>query len=496
MKRRFFALFFLLCLIFARIVSTGAVESNGFSDAEDSGGYAEAIQWAAERGYINGYSDGRFGPGDSVTRAQLAAIFYRAAGSPDASGPARFSDVQETAYYRDAVSWAQSSGLTGGYADGRFGVNDPVTRQQTAAVLWRWAGSPDASGEDYADENAVAAYARTAVDWVRSNRILAGRQDGRFAPQDYATRAEVVSALYQYQNLSSFGNSPRILTAYFSATGTTEGIAEHIRSILGADLYEIVPEQPYTSADLNYNDASSRSSLEQGDDAARPAISGTVENMEQYDVVFLGYPIWHGQAPKILRTFLESCDFSGKTVIPFCTSHSSSLGSSADRLHGSAPNAVWMPGNRFSGGADRSAVEAWLNGLNLPGPMEQDRQTAAGNEVSQVQITAGGQTFAVTLLDHPAARAFRERLPLTVRMEELNGNEKYGSLPEPLPVDSQRPGEIQAGDLMLYGSDCLVLFYESFPSEYRYTRLGRVEHPSGLAAALGTGSVEVVFQRA
>ena len=79
-----------------------------------------------------------------------------------------------------------------------------------------------------------------------------------------------------------------------------------------------------------------------------------------------------------------------------------------------------------------------------------------------MQITAGGQTFAVTLLDHPAARAFRERLPLTVRMEDLNGNEKYGSLPGPLPVDSQRPGEIQAGDLMLYGSDCLVLFYESW----------------------------------
>ena len=131
--------------------------------------------------------------------------------------------------------------------------------------------------------------------------------------------------------------------------------------------------------------------------------------------------------------------------------------------------------------------------------MEQERQTATRNKedpASQIQITGGGRTFAVTLLDHPAARAFRERLPLTVRMEDLNGNEKYGSLPGPLPVDSQRPGEIQAGDLMLYGSDCLVLFYESFPSEYRYTRLGRVEHPSGLAAALGTGSVGVVFQRA
>lgn len=108
-------------------------------------------------------------------------------------------------------------------------------------------------------------------------------------------------------------------------------------------------------------------------------------------------------------------------------------------------------------------------------------------------MEAGGQTFTITLLDNPSARALLKRLPMTVSMEELNGNEKYYYLPESLPTNSLRPGNIHTGDLMLYGSDCLVLFYESFSSGYSYTRLGSVNDPSGLAAALGRGSVEVTF---
>lgn len=103
-----------------------------------------------------------------------------------------------------------------------------------------------------------------------------------------------------------------ILVAYFSYTGTTKTIAEYAAGILGADLYGITPETPYTQEDLDYNDSSSRANREQGDTGARPAISGPVTNMEDYDTIFLGYPIWHGQAPRIISTFLESHDFSGK----------------------------------------------------------------------------------------------------------------------------------------------------------------------------------------
>ena len=121
-----------------------------------------------------------------------------------------------------------------------------------------------------------------------------------------------------------------VLVAYFSATGNTEGIAQHLQSILDADLYEIVPEVAYTDEDLNYSNDDCRANQEQNDPAARPAITGTLEHPEDYDVVFLGYPIWWGQAPKVIYTFLESCDFGDAAIVPFCTSGSSGIGSSAD----------------------------------------------------------------------------------------------------------------------------------------------------------------------
>ena len=98
---------------------------------------------------------------------------------------------------------------------------------------------------------------------------------------------------------------------------------------------------------------------------ARPAISGSVDNMEQYDTVFIGYPIWWGQAPRIVSTFLESYDFSGKTIVPFCTSGSSGIGSSAQNLHALASGATWLEGQRFSGGTSRSVLIQWVNGLGL-----------------------------------------------------------------------------------------------------------------------------------
>lgn len=160
-------------------------------------------------------------------------------------------------------------------------------------------------------------------------------------------------------------DTAKVLVAYFSATSTTEGMAQTIADCLGADLYEITPEQPYTDADLDYHDDNSRSTLEMNDPDARPAISGSVENMEQYDIVFLGYPIWWGEAPKILSTFVERYDFSGKTIVPFCTSGGSGIGSSASPLEDLTNGAAWLSGTRFSGGASRSSVVEWINGLGL-----------------------------------------------------------------------------------------------------------------------------------
>ena len=132
----------------------------------------------------------------------------------------------------------------------------------------------------------------------------------------------------------------------------------------GGDLYQITPQVPYTSEDLDYN-TDCRANKEQNDDSARPEISGTVENMDDYNTVFVGYPIWWGQAPKIIYTFMESYDFEGKTIIPFCTSGSSPIGSSAENMHSLAEGANWLEGNRFNGGASESEVNEWINSLEL-----------------------------------------------------------------------------------------------------------------------------------
>lgn len=138
----------------------------------------------------------------------------------------------------------------------------------------------------------------------------------------------------------------QVLVAYFSATGTTKGVAEKIAQGLNADLFEIVPAQPYTDEDLDYENDQSRTSIEMNDPSSRPEIANTLENIDQYDTIYLGYPIWWGQAPKIMDTFVESYDLAGKIIIPFCTSGSSGIGSSATNLETLTNGATWKEGRR------------------------------------------------------------------------------------------------------------------------------------------------------
>ncbi len=157
----------------------------------------------------------------------------------------------------------------------------------------------------------------------------------------------------------------KVLVAYFSATNTTEGVAQTIAASVGADLYEITPAQPYTSADLNYNDDNSRSTKEMNDPNARPEISGSVANMSQYDIVFRGYPIWWGEAPRIINTFVESYDFSGKAIVPFCTSGGSGMGRTNGKLQPSCPGARLLPGKLLNGRVPEQELKKWVEGLGL-----------------------------------------------------------------------------------------------------------------------------------
>ena len=185
------------------------------------------------------------------------------------------------------------------------------------------------------------------------------------APTDAETPAEEPAEEPAESETPAAEDPGSVLIAYFSATGNTEHIAEHLAGILDADLYEIVPEAPYTSEDLNYSNSDCRANQEQNDPAARPAISGGVENMADYEVIFLGYPIWWGDAPKIVSTFLESYDFHGKTIVPFCTSGSSPIGGSASGLEALTSGATWLDGQRFSGSASWETVSQWVDSLGL-----------------------------------------------------------------------------------------------------------------------------------
>lgn len=158
------------------------------------------------------------------------------------------------------------------------------------------------------------------------------------------------------------------LVAYFSASGETAKLAKTIAGVVDGDLFEIVPAVPYTAVDLDWMDKGSRSTTEMNemnDDNSRPAIADKVADMAQYDTVFVGFPIWWYQAPRIIETFLESYDFSGKTVIPFATSGSSGMGKTDSILKAVCPAATWLPGKRMQSGESAAAVEKWVSTLKI-----------------------------------------------------------------------------------------------------------------------------------
>lgn len=153
----------------------------------------------------------------------------------------------------------------------------------------------------------------------------------------------------------------RVAVIYFSCTGNTRTAAERIRDLTGADLIELVPEQPYTSQDLDYNDESCRANQEQKDPAARPRIAGQPLDLSQYGTIYLGYPIWQGTAPRIINTFLDSYDLTGKTIRPFCTSGSSGIETSVADIRAAAPGVDVTAGLRIAD-PDGSDVKAWALG--------------------------------------------------------------------------------------------------------------------------------------
>lgn len=311
-------------------IPTALAAGGIFSDVPNGAWYADAVDYVYEHGIMNGTSATTFSPNTPMTRAMLVTVLHRAAGSPSAATGTAFSDVPSGAYYTDAVAWASANSIVTGYGNGRFGSNDPVSRAQIAAILWRYAGSPSAeAGQDFADESSIPAYASAAVDWARANGVVNGTTGNRFDPNGNATRAQVATILRNYLTMT--------------------------------------PVTPYTSADLDWTVDGSRVNQEHDNEALRDiALTQTTPaNWDEYDTVFIGYPIWWGIAAWPVNNFVRGNDFSGKTVIPFATSSSSGMGQSGTLLEEMANGGTWQSGQRFSSGVSSSTVRDWAAGLGL-----------------------------------------------------------------------------------------------------------------------------------
>lgn len=210
----------------------------------------------------------------------------------------------------------------------------------------------------------------TVVSLLAGCSSGAGSSDGDTAEETTADSQEdtqdTADASDAAQDASA-AEDGSVLVVYYSATGNTEEAANMIADATGGTLFELEPVEPYTDEDLNYNDEDSRVSREHEDESLRDVelVSTTVENWDSYDTVFIGYPIWWGIAAWPVDSFVENNDFTGKTVIPFCTSSSSGIGDSGTLLADLAGTGDWQEGMRFRSGVDEADVQDWVNGLGL-----------------------------------------------------------------------------------------------------------------------------------
>lgn len=368
--KRFLSAMMVLVLLFSFGNSAyAAVDDTGYSDVAADSWYADAVAYVTDNALMVGTADQVFSPDLTMTRAMLATTLYRVNGSPAVTIEDPFTDTDADDWFAAPVAWAAENGVVNGIGDGLFGPDNTVTREQTASMLWNAAGQPSvATTTSYADQAQISDYAVQAVAWANENGIMTGRDGNRFAPQAGMTRAEAAAVLFNMQAALppvEEGPTPddsRSLVVYFSATGNTERVAQMIAEETGADLFELTPSVPYTDADLDWTDPESRVNAEHEDESLRDIdlVEETVPDWDDYDTVYLGYPIWWGIAAWPVDGFVRANDFTGKTVIPFATSSSSGMGQSGELLADLAGSGDWQEGMRFSSSASASEVQDWL----------------------------------------------------------------------------------------------------------------------------------------
>ena len=291
--------------------------------------------------------------------------------------------------------------------------------------------------------------------------------------------------------------SAKTLVVYYSYTGNARAIATELTRQISADVLEIQPAEKGLKYEAD-NYAIGTQLLDaikaNPDNAASyPAIDPVTVSVSDYSTVIIVTPLWWSRMAAIMQTYLfqVGADLAGKNVGLVVTSASSGISSVVADFKRLVPDADYLGENLWINNSNRanmpSLVAGWLKTCGL----NQNDNTAMS-----INVIIGTKTFTATLADSETGKAFAQLLPMTLSMNELNGNEKYHNLASYLPTDTYQPGTIQAGDLMLYGNNCVVLFYKTFSSGYSYTRIGRIDNPAGLAEALGSGNVSVRFEQA
>ena len=275
------------------------------------------------------------------------------------------------------------------------------------------------------------------------------------------------------------------LVIYFSRTGNTEKIAEYLIDITNADSYVIEAAVPYSDADIKYQDDNCRANKEHNDKSVRPQIANPITSIDSYDTIFLGYPIWWGQEPRIIDTFLESYDFSDKTVIPFCTSASSGIATSEKNIKALVPIGNQIEGRRFSASATKEDVKAWYDTL----PLNEKKSD------NKLKISVNGTELTATLEDNSSAQALTELLKqgnITVDMSDYGNFEKVGNLPQSLPKNDEKITTVP-GDIILYQGNKITIYYAE--NTWDFTKLGHIDNitQEELKALLGGGEVTVTL---
>ncbi|MEY8420631.1 cyclophilin-like fold protein [Oscillospiraceae bacterium 44-5] len=463
-----------------------AVEDTGFSDVDANAWYADAVIYCRENGLMAGTSTTTFAPESPLTRAMLAAVLYRMAGSPSVTGQDSFTDTEEGSWYSDSILWASRQGLVAGYGNGLFGINDPVSVEQLEVIMGRYTGD--------------------GPEWT-----------GNPAKAHAATRAEVAAAIYA--SLAVKTDEARILVAYFSrygntnydsnvdATtsasvviedgqrqGTTELIARMIAEQTGGDLHLIETADAYPK---DFNDVVSQNHQEIAN-GVRPALSSSVD-LTGYDVIFVGYPVWASNTPTPVLSFLESQSLSGKTVIPFCTHDGYGAGSSYSSIRSSSNGATVEQGlaiEATDAASSERTVTNWLNGLNLP-------SLGTGNTTQQpqgetaIRITIGDTQLDGVLYDSSMARQFIAQLPQTITMSNYGGREVYGGIDQAITVEGEGQLRFDDGDITYCSSNNTAAIFYSQSSRPNLTMtvypIGKVTSDLSIFPDLPS-RVEITFE--